>query len=87
MKHYRFRSSFRVDVEILMSVLPDAIYEIAPLHTQHPDVEVEMITKYDINYIKQIMKTLTEGAIMAETITPSSKYINTFKPKENFSTN
>lgn len=87
MERYRFRSNYRVDVEILMSVLPDAIYEITPLHPRHPDVEVEMITKYDIDHVIQIMKTLPEGAIMAETIASSSRYVNSFKPTEGFSIN
>jgi hypothetical protein len=49
MEHYRFRAKFRVDVEILMSVLPDASYEIHPLDARHPDVEVDMVTKTYVN--------------------------------------
>jgi hypothetical protein len=87
MKRYRFRSNYRVDVEVLMSVLPDAIYEITPLHPRHSDVEVEMITKFDIDYVIKIIKTLPEGTTMAETIALSSRYVNTFKPTEGFSGN
>jgi len=84
MEHYRFRANFRVDVEILMSVLPDAIYEIVPLHAQQPDVEVNMITRYDIDYVIRILKTIPEGAIMAQTIARSSQYVNTFRPDARF---
>ena len=84
MEHYRFRANFRVDVEILMSVLPDAIYEITPLHAQQPDVEVDMITRHDINNVIRILKTIPEGAIMAQTIAPSSQYVNTFRPDARF---
>lgn len=87
MEHYRFRANFRVDVEILMSVLPDAVYEIIPLHAQEPDVEVEMITRYDLNYVILIMKTIPEGMIMAQTIARASQYVNTFKATEKFSVN
>lgn len=87
MHRFRFRSSFRVDVEILMSILPDAVYEIIPLHVKHPDVEVEMTTRYDLDHVIRVMKTIPEGAIMAETIMPANKYINTFKPAEIFSQN
>jgi hypothetical protein len=70
-----------------MSILPDAIYEITPLHPQFPDVEVEIITKYNIDQVINTMNTIPEGAIMAKTIAPSSRYISSFKPNEDFSVN
>jgi hypothetical protein len=87
MKHYRFRARFRVDVEIVMSLLPDAMYEIRPLHGKQPDVEVDMITFYDLQHVIDTMKRIHEGEIMHLTIAPAKKYRNTFEPDGDFSLN
>lgn len=87
MKHYRFRARFRVDVEIVMSLLPDAIYEIRPLHQKQPDVEVDMITAYELQHVIETMKGIHEGELMHLTIAPAKKYKDTFRPDGNFSMN
>ena len=87
MKHYRFRAKFRVDVEIVMSLLPDAMYEIRPLHQKQPDVEVDMITAYDLQHVIETMKGILDGDLMHLTIAPVRKYKNTFRPDSNFSLN
>ena len=87
MKHYRFRARFRVDVEIVMSLLPDAIYEIRPLHQKQPDVEVDMITGYELQHVIETMRGIHEGDMMHLTIAPAKKYKDTFRPDSNFSMN
>jgi hypothetical protein len=80
MYKYRFRAECRVDVEVLMSILPDAFYEIRQLDLTSPDVEVDMDSNLDLVAIKNILSRVPDSQVMLTTIAYRSEYRDTSGP-------
>ena len=78
MNQFRFRAACRVDVEMLMSVLPDAIYEIRHLDDRLPDVQVDMITRLELTEVKNVLAQLPDHEVMIKSIATPTDYRDTF---------
>jgi hypothetical protein len=86
---YRFRAECRVDVEVLMSILPDAIYQIRQLDISLPDVQVDMTSHLDLSAVKAVLSQVPDCQVMLRTIAYRDEYRDTFDPgpDSNFSQN
>jgi hypothetical protein len=78
MYEYRFRAECRVDVEVLMSILPDAIYEIRRLDNLLPDVEVDMLTVLDFAAVKAVISQIPDSQVITRTIAKREDYKDSF---------
>ena len=71
MNTYCFRAECQLDVSALRKILGTEISKITmTIKAPYPDTEVEFDTELTVNEVKDAMRTIQDGHVMYETISP-----------------
>ena len=73
---YKFRAECKTDAFKLIDLLTDVVeYNIEPLITELPDVEITVETKETtLDELRNTMQKITDGHVMVQTVMPVEKY-------------